>query len=49
MADNTEKNQEPQAEAPVEQTPRAEESKKKQKKDDGLKKQVLTELLRHEL
>ena len=40
MADNTEKNQEPQAEAPVEQTPRAEESKKKQKKDDGLKKQV---------
>ena len=40
MADNTEKKQEPQAEAPVEQTPRAEESKKKQKKDDGLKKQV---------
>ena len=40
MADNTEKKQEPQAEAPVEQTPRAEESKKKQKKEDGLKKQV---------
>ena len=41
MAENTEKKQEqPQAEAPVEQTPRAEESKKKQKKDDGLKKQV---------
>ena len=40
MADNTEKKQEPQAEAPVEQAPRAEETKKKQKKDDGLKKQV---------
>ena len=40
MADNIEKKQEPQAEAPVEQAPRADESKKKQKKDDGLKKQV---------
>ena len=40
MADNTEKKQEPQAEAPVEQAPRADEIKKKQKKDDGLKKQV---------
>ncbi|NLZ19671.1 MAG: nucleotide exchange factor GrpE [Bacteroidales bacterium] len=40
MADKTEKKQEPQAEAPVEQAPRAEESKKKQKKDDGLRKQV---------
>ena len=40
MADNTEKKQEPQAEAPVKQAPRADESKKKQKKDDGLKKQV---------
>jgi molecular chaperone GrpE len=40
MADNTEKKQEPQEETPVEQAPRAEESKKKQKKDDGLKKQV---------
>ena len=40
MADNTEKKQEPQAEAPVEQAPRADDSKKKQKKDDGLKKQV---------
>ena len=40
MAENTEKKQEPQEEAPVEQAPRAEESKKKQKKDDGLKKQV---------
>ena len=40
MADNIEKNQEPQAEAPVEQAPRADDGKKKQKKDDGLKKQV---------
>ena len=44
MADNKDKVQEPQAEAPVEQTPRADESKKKQKKEerkaDDLKKQV---------
>ena len=40
MADDIEKKQEQQAEAPVEQTPRADDSKKKQKKDDGLRKQV---------
>lgn len=44
MADKKEKIQEPQAEAPVEQAPQAEENKKKQKKedkkDDALRKQV---------
>ena len=44
MADNKDKVQEPQAEAPVEQTSQAAESKKKQKKEDRksdeLKKQV---------
>ena len=44
MADNTEKKQEAQAEAPVEQAPRAEETKKKQKneerKADELRKQL---------